>query len=142
MSQEDVKLHRRFVEAFNARDVEGLVSYCDPQIELHSTFAEVGGAVYHGHEGIRKWHRDLEEAWGSEISAESEITYFVLGEYLLGFYELGATGRRSGAEVTLPTAAVARWRDGRLNYFKSYAHREDALRELGVSEDELEPVTS
>lgn len=25
-------------------------------------------------------------------------------------------------------------------YFKGYAHREDALCDLGVSEDELEPI--
>jgi hypothetical protein len=40
----------------------------------------------------------------------------------------------------MPIAQVARWRDGLLVYVKGYADREDALSDLGVSEDELEPI--
>jgi hypothetical protein len=35
---------------------------------------------------------------------------------------------------------VARWRDDLLVYFKSYRQREEALSDLGVSEDELERI--
>ena len=75
---------RRFVAAFNARDVESLIACFAPSIEYHSAFAAVGGAVYHGHDGLRRWHRDLAEAWGDEIRAEPE-TYFDLGEHTLAF---------------------------------------------------------
>ena len=37
-------------------------------------------------------------------------------------------------------AQVTRWRDGLMVYAKGYAHRADALRDLGVSEDELTPI--
>jgi hypothetical protein len=40
----------------------------------------------------------------------------------------------------MPVAQLVRWRDGLGVYFKSCAHREDALSDLGVSEDELEPI--
>lgn len=40
----------------------------------------------------------------------------------------------------MPNAAVMRWRDGLLVYLKSYARREDALSDLGVSADELAPI--
>ena len=40
----------------------------------------------------------------------------------------------------MPFAQVLRWRDGLIVYAKGYTRREDALRDLGVSEDELEPV--
>jgi hypothetical protein len=40
----------------------------------------------------------------------------------------------------MPAAHVYGWRDGLLVYFKGYAHGEDALRDLGVSENELEPI--
>lgn len=46
----------------------------------------------------------------------------------------------SGAELTIPAAQILRWRNGLCVHFKAYAHREDALRELGVSEDALEPI--
>jgi hypothetical protein len=139
MSERNVELFRRYIEAFNARDIEALIVYCDPSIELHSTFAAVGGAIYRGHEGVQTWQRDLDEAWGDEIRLVPEA-YFDLGEHTLTFQMLRGRGRHSGAEVAMPIAGVARWRDDLLVYTKAYVHREDALRDLGVSEDELEPI--
>jgi hypothetical protein len=40
----------------------------------------------------------------------------------------------------MPAAHLCRWRDGLIVYFKGYAQREDALRDLGVSENALDPV--
>jgi hypothetical protein len=48
-------------------------------------------------------------------------------------------GKQSRVAVTLPTAQVARWRVGLMVHLEVYVHREDALRELGVSEDALKP---
>jgi ketosteroid isomerase-like protein len=139
VSEESVQIARAFTEAFNRRDIEALVSHCDPQIEFHSTFAAVGGAVYHGHDGMRRFIRDLDEAWGGEIRSEPEA-YFDLGEHTLTFTVLHGRGRESGAEVVLPIAVVSRLRDGLFVYYRAYVHREDALRDLGVSEDALEPI--
>jgi ketosteroid isomerase-like protein len=139
MSQENVELHRRAIEAFNARDIEKFIAYCDRRVEWNSTFAAIGGAVYHGHDGIRKWDREWREIWGDEIRAEPEA-YFDLGEHTVAFYLLHGRGRQSGAQVTLHIAAVARWRNGLIISFKGYAHREDAFTDLGVSQDALDPI--
>jgi ketosteroid isomerase-like protein len=140
MSQEHVEIVRAFTEAFNAGDIEALIACCDPKIEFHSTFAAIGGATYQGHDGMRKWHRDMEEGWGEEIRSELEAL-FDLGEDMLVFTVLQGRGRQSGVEVELPAAMIVRSRDGRLVYFKGYGHREDALKDLDVSEDALEPIT-
>jgi ketosteroid isomerase-like protein len=139
MSQQNVDVVHAFTEAFNAGDIEALVACCDPKIELHSTFAAIGGAIYHGHEGMRNWRRDLEEAWGGEIRSALEAL-FDLGERMLVFTVLYGRGRQSGVEVGLPAAMVVKADRDRLVYFKGYWHREDALRDLGVSEDALEPI--
>jgi ketosteroid isomerase-like protein len=138
VSEQNVEAHRRFVEAFNARDVERLIALCDQQVEFHSLFAAVGDTVYHGPE-IRRWHRDLEDAWGKEIRIEPE-SFFDLGEHTLAFNVLHGRGQQSGVEVAMPYAQVMRWRDGLIAYFKAYVDREDALQDLGVSEDALEPI--
>ena len=67
MSQKNVELHRRAIEAFNARDLEAYIAYVDPSVEFYSVFAAVGGGAYHGHDGVRRWFRDLQDAWGEEI---------------------------------------------------------------------------
>jgi ketosteroid isomerase-like protein len=139
VSEQNIELHRRLVAAFNARDIEAFIAFCDPSIEFHSAFAAIGGAVYHGHAGLRTWHRDFEEAWGDDVGVEVEA-YFDLGDDVLAFYLLHGRGRQSGAEVTMPNALVATWRDGLIVYFKVYAHREDALSDLGLRESALEPL--
>ena len=139
MSERNVELHRRVIDAYNARDVEAFIAWCHPEIEIHSAFAAVGGAIYHGHDGMREFFRDFEEVWGDQVHIEPEV-YFDLGESTLFFYVLHGRGRRSGAPVEMPAAHVCRWRDGLMVYFKGYAHREDALRDLGVSEDAIEPI--
>lgn len=133
-----VELHCRLYQAFNERDVAGLVELSDPRIRIESVFGAVSGGVYHGYDGVRRWQADLEEAWGEELRVEVEA-YFDLGEHALAFDALHGRGRQSGAEVTLPGAAVTRWRSGQCVYFKAYANREDPLRDLGVTEDALKP---
>ena len=66
--------------------------------------------------------------------------YFALGEQTLLFYVLRGRGRQSGAEVTMQLAQVARWRDNLMVYSKVYTDKGEALRDLGVSEDALEPI--
>jgi ketosteroid isomerase-like protein len=139
MSEGNVEILRRLTDAYNARDIETFIAYCDPGIELSAALAAAVGAVYHGHDGVRSWHRDLEEAWGDDIRVEVEA-YFDLGEHTLSFLTLHGRGRHSGAEVAMPLAQVARWRDGLMIYFNAYTQRQEALRDLGVSEAELEPI--
>jgi ketosteroid isomerase-like protein len=139
MSERNVELARRLVEVYNARDVEAFVACCDQSIELHSAFAAVGGAVYHGHEGLREYFRDLEDAWGGAVQVEPEA-YFDLDEDTLVFYSLHGRGRQSGVDVAMPVALVASWRDDLVVRLSAYAHREDALSDLGVSEDVLERI--
>jgi hypothetical protein len=138
VSQENIERWREFVRLFNARNTEAVIALCDPAIELHSAFAALG-AVYQGHDGLRKWHRDLQEAWGPDISIDIEA-YFDLGEHTLTFSTYRARGRHSGADVTTPATTVATWGDGLVTCVKVYLHRDDALETLGVSEDELEPI--
>ena len=139
MSKERVELIRRAVEAFHARDVEAFVSCLDPDVEYHSVMTVPGGAVYHGHDGVRQYFRDFKDVWGDEFRVEPEA-YFIVGEHTLMFYAIHALGQQSGADVGMPGAQVSRWRNGLMVYAKAYPNREDALRDLGVSEDELEPI--
>jgi ketosteroid isomerase-like protein len=138
MSDRNVELTRRLVAIFNAHDVEGFIASCDPSVEFRATIAAIGG-LYSGHDGVREYFRDLEDAWGGEICVDPEAL-FDLGECTLMFHVLRGRGRHSGVEVAMPVALVTRWREGLLVYLHGYGHREDALGELGVSEDELDPI--
>jgi ketosteroid isomerase-like protein len=123
--------------AFNERDAEPFIAIADPEVEWHSLFAEVGG-VYKGHDGLRRFEGDLDDVWG-DIRLEPEA-FFDLGEHTLAFNVVRGRGKESGAEVAMPNAVVMQWRDGLCVYGKVYANREDALRDLGISGDALDPI--
>jgi len=139
VTQQNVERMRGMYAAINARNTDALVALCDPSVEVQSVFAAVGGAVYGGHDGVRRWQGDLEEAWGGGFRVEANA-YFDLGEHTLVFAVLRGRGGQSGVEVAMPATGVARWRDGLCVFHKAYVQKEDALRDLGVSEDELEPT--
>jgi ketosteroid isomerase-like protein len=134
-----VESHRRFIGAFDARDVEALIALCDQKVEVRSVFAAVGAATYNGHAGVRRWVRDIDEAW-IKFHVESEA-YFDAGEHTIAYNVLKGRGPQSGVDVAMPYATVIRWSDDLVVYFKAYAHREDALKNLGLSEDALEPIS-
>lgn len=139
MSPGNLELHHRSVEAFNSRDVEAWLEFCHPDIELHSAVTVPGGAVYHGHDGVRRWHRDLAEAFGDEVRIEPEA-WLDRGEHTASFHLLRGRGRQSGAEVAMPAAHVHRWLDGLIVYFRGYGDRREVLRDLGVSADDFRPI--
>ena len=43
-------------------------------------------------------------------------------------------------EVAAQDAVLMKWRDGLGVYVKAYASKEEALSDLGLSEDSLEPI--
>ena len=136
----NVRLHRALNAAFNAHDVDAWIALSDPDIEFETRFAPVGGeTTFRGHDGIRRFNRSLEEVWGAQIGVEAE-QYFDLGERTLAFYRLRGRGLRSGAEVAIDATVVARWSNGLCLQWRSYEDRQQALRDLGVSEDELDPI--
>ena len=139
MSERNVELHRRFIVAFNAHNLDAFIAHFDPSAEFQSVFAAVGGATYRGHDQLPNYFRDLKDACGDEIRIEPEVS-FDLGEHSLLYLLFHGRGRQSGAAVAMPVALVARWRDGLIVYMRSYSDRADALSDLGVSEDELDPI--
>jgi hypothetical protein len=60
MSQENVELVRRAVDAFNRRDLDAFVALTDDDVEVIPRSAALEGRDhYHGHDGVRRWLKDL-----------------------------------------------------------------------------------
>jgi ketosteroid isomerase-like protein len=113
VDRQGVDLYRRVQAALNARDVDALVALCDPDVEICPTFSAAVGGVYHRHDGVRAWQREIAEIWGDDVRLEVEA-YFDLGEQTMVMGVLHGRGARSGAEVAMPAVGVATWRDGLL----------------------------
>jgi ketosteroid isomerase-like protein len=123
---------RGLIEAFNARDVDGMIRFTDPDAEVFPMRAQLEGTSYRGHDGIRQMMTDLFEDWESVEMELEEIREGDEGTAALG--RLRGCGRASGVDVDVPMGWVWRVRDGKAVYAKAYSQQADALREAGLAD--------
>ena len=133
MSKENVELVRRAFEAYQRRDVDGLLPYIDEEFELRS--AIVGGAegdVYRGPEGLRNWLADSDESFDELRIVPTEFRD--LGDRVLVFGQIQARGRESGLELDSPTGWLCTVRGGKLLKSEGFLSHAQALEAAGMPE--------
>jgi ketosteroid isomerase-like protein len=132
MSEENVELSKRVVDAWNRRDVEATVALSDPGVVWHPVLEEtVEGETYRGHAGLRRYFEDL-AAQG--VESEGRLDEFRdLGDRVLG---LGRLSFRSATGVALDSevACIWRWKDGKCIEAQTWLSQSDALEAAGLSE--------
>src|SRR5262245_40123277 len=60
MSEENVELYQRGIEAFNRRDLDAFLALAHPDVVGISKLSAIEGRLsYRGHDGTREWWKDL-----------------------------------------------------------------------------------
>ena len=121
--------------AFSRGDVEGFVSLWSPDCEYQPAMErDLEGADrgYRGHDGIRRWWREMAETWDERRSEVHEVR--AAGEEVLISVTVHATGKASGAVVAAPFFQVATIRDGKIVRSLDFADRAEALQAAGLRE--------
>ena len=119
------RLVRRWAQAINARDVEGVVALSHPEIELHPMQIAVSG-LYVGHQGIRDWIRDI---LASGIG--HNVKYLGLKTLEDGRIALFGEVRLEGKKIS-PYTLLAEVRDGKVALTRSYLADEETLKLLKI----------
>jgi ketosteroid isomerase-like protein len=135
MSQENVELVKRAVDAINRGDAEALVAELDPEVEWHGAILmAMGGTqtVYRGHEGVREWLRDLYETLSDFQAEYPEIRD--LGDRAVAIGRVRARGAASEAEIESPHGTVTDFKDGKAIRVRTYLDPNEALKAAGLSE--------
>src|SRR5918999_3941183 len=97
MSRENVEVVRRFHDAFNRRDVDGLRSLFHPDAEYIPILAKLEGRSYHGPDEVVRWLSELDRDWENFRTVPDEFQD--LGDRVLSLGTWQARARTSG--VTL-----------------------------------------
>jgi len=132
MSQENVEVVRRFVEAFNARDVDLLVSLSAEDSEWRPFRAQLEGIVYEGHEGVRQFLSDMDEDW--ETFRIDALEFHDRDECVAVIGRVKARGRGSSVEIESTAGFVHELDRGRVRRVTSHSDVETALEALGPQE--------
>jgi ketosteroid isomerase-like protein len=133
MSEENVKLAYRAVDAFNRRDIDAFIALCDEDVEAVSRLVELeGGGSYRGHDGIRSWWESLLGAY-PDFSVEIDEIRDLGGVTVTGM-RLRAHGKESDAPVMQQQWQVTEWRQGRATWWQNFLNETEALEAAGARE--------
>jgi ketosteroid isomerase-like protein len=132
MSQENLDLVRRSVEAFNDRDIPSLESICSEDFvyRLIGGFADMMGTEFRGQDAALRWVREWMESFESRAEIE---TIREVNDQVLAILNIEATGATSGAGTSLRIGQVYSFRDGRISEQDSYYTPDDALKAVGLT---------
>jgi SnoaL-like domain len=121
--------HRAF-DAFNRRDLDAFLDFLDPAVQFQSLVVGMEGD-YHGHEGIRRYWRDV-------LAASPDFTAEVVDVRDLGdgtLTKLVARGHGAGSDVPYEQTlwSVSRGRGGaKAVWIANFATEAEALEAAGL----------
>jgi ketosteroid isomerase-like protein len=139
MPEQYAEIIRRQVEAVNRGDVETVLSDMDAEIEFIPQRAAVQG-VYHGHDGVRDFFADTFENFELFEASTDEVRE--LGDRVVSIGTLRIRGKGSGIEVTVPTAIVLTFSDGKIVRFEDFVERSKALEAVGFGKPGVQADSS
>ena len=136
MSQENVQLVRRFIDAFNQRDRETFAALLHPEVEWHSFVTPLLGlaeTIRGRDELLRVTFERIPKVLDDWHSVSLEIKELPGGQVLsVARYE--AQGSSSGAETTMGSTAIYRFDSGMIVHVREFRTRAEALEAVGLSE--------
>jgi ketosteroid isomerase-like protein len=119
-------LVRRAVDAFMARDLDGILTLADDEIVLRSLLTEAERPLYHGHAGVRDWFHAVFGVFPDWRPAPRPASHDQGGAVVLGL-DVTATGAESGVPIDQTYWLGARVRADKITFFGFFRTEEDAL---------------
>ena len=131
MSQENVELALKMLDAFKRRDWDAFLALADDEIEVESRLVAMEGG-YNGHDGLRRW-------WDNFLSAFPDYTLELeelrdLGDVTLAHMRGRGHGVASTTPVIDPFWQPVRWRDGKCVWWRNCSTEAEALEAAGLQE--------
>jgi ketosteroid isomerase-like protein len=117
---------RRAVEAFLARDLDGMLELAHEEIVLRSLLTEAERPLYHGHEGVRDWFHAVFGVFPDWRPEPRAAGYDEDGAVVLCL-DVTATGAESGVPIDQTYWLAARVEAAKIRFFGFFRTEQDAL---------------
>ena len=136
MSQENVEIVRKGIEAWNQHDADLWLEYASPDIEwMPAGPAAVEGAVYRGRDEVASGFNAVWETW--EVFHFEERQIRDLGDAVLWLGRVRMRGSASHIDLDQEFAAHFRLRDRRVITVRAFLAWPEALEAAGLSEQDV-----
>jgi ketosteroid isomerase-like protein len=132
MSEENVEMVRRAVEAYELEGLDGVLRYYDPEIEWTSTEAYIEPATYRGHAGVRRYLGTIEEEF-EDLRIEP-VELIDAGEQVISSVRISGRGKASGAHIALTLISLCSLQDGLIYRVRNYPDMTATLEAAGRKE--------
>ncbi len=134
MSQANVEIAKRVIDAFNGRDVDSIFKCVNSDIEWFPALpGVVEGDGYRGREGIEMYFEEISNTW-EEYSVVGQDFRDLGNDRVLVLSRVKGRGRGSGVQVDSPIGVIYDFRDGKMSRVRAYLNHGEALRAAGVSD--------
>jgi ketosteroid isomerase-like protein len=133
MSQENVEIVRRSIDAVNRGDTDAWLGFLSPEVVWESLPLPGFRDVYRGRAEAREWRELILEVFEEGRLEIEETTALSDDRVLIGFSQIGR-GRGSGLPLEHPTWAVLWLADGLITRRQVFWTRDEALEAAGLSE--------
>lgn len=117
---------RRAVEAFLARDLDGILELADEEIVLRSLLTEAERPLYHGHDGVRDWFHAVFGVFPDWRPQPRAAVHDEDGAVVLCL-DVTATGADSGVPIDQTYWLGARVEAAKITFFGFFRTEQDAL---------------
>jgi ketosteroid isomerase-like protein len=132
MSQANVELIQRFMDAFNEREQDTFAAMTTHDFEWTTSMMAIEGEVFCGREGIDTYFERMREVWDEFRALADE--YRDLGDRVLLRGPLVGRGRGGGVPVSTPLDILFDIRGEKISRMHSYLDHDEALRAAGLAE--------
>ena len=132
MSQENVEIVRRAMEAFNRRDGERFDALLTGDAAIVPVRFSLEGTIYRGAKAGTQYCSAVEKRW-EDLSWDVEELRDG-DDWVLALGHIRGQGRESGAAIDSRAGWVAHLRDGLIERFQTYPDHAEALEAAGLSE--------
>jgi ketosteroid isomerase-like protein len=139
MSRTNVEVVQHWLDAYNRRDIDGLIALADRDIEFRSMFVAVE-PIFRGYEGIRTYFDGLEDAY--DHFQVVPIEFIDAGAAVLWMGHFEWRGKESGAGGTTQIVPAQWLRAGKVFRIETFTDRTEALEAVGLTEEEARVASS
>jgi ketosteroid isomerase-like protein len=132
MSQANMDIAKRVIDAFNRRDIDAIFDCVNPDLEWFPAIpVTLGGGALRGREGIESYIREVDDTW-EEYRVVGQDFRDLGKDQVLVLSQVEGRGAGSRGLVDAAMGQIFDFRDGKISRVRTYLDHGEALRAAGL----------